>query len=246
MGSLLGESVATALLVVGLPLYNFFANRWPPFNGPLYVPMNLGLLGLVVAAAFGPLRLTIEGIVGSGHAAGSSFLIGLLLGAALTVPLFLLIPTRWGSRLVADERVGHLSDPALVYQVLVRIPLGTAAVEEVVFRGALFATWRPSGMVFAAVASSVVFGLWHVGPTINLVRANKPGASRADVVKAILGAVAFTTLAGVGLVWLRVELGLLAPIALHAAVNGLATVTSVLAYRRRSRDQLTSMSPRMP
>ena len=233
MGSLFsGENAVVALLVVGLPLYNFFANRWPPFTGALYVPMNLALMSVVLALALGPLGLTFDEIVGARHDEVKALLMGGLLGTVLTLPLFLIVPTRWGRRLVADERVGHLSNPGLAYQVLLRIPLGTALVEEVVFRGVLFAIWQPSGTVEAAVASSAVFGLWHVGPTINLVHANKPDATNAYLMRTVVGAVAFTTLAGLLFVWLRVELGLLGPVAMHALVNGLATIASVLAYRR--------------
>ena len=233
MGSLFsGETVAAALLVVGLPLYNFFANRWPPFNGALYLPMNLALLGMVLGLAVGPLGLSADSVAGVGHDEVRALMIGSLLAAAVTAPLFLIVPTRWGRRLVADERVGHLTNRGLVYQVLLRIPVGTALVEEVIFRGVLFATWRSSGAMAAAIASSAVFGLWHVGPTINLVRANKPEATKADVLKAIAGAVAFTTTAGLFFVWLRVQIGLVGPLAMHALVNGLATIASVLAYRR--------------
>ena len=231
MGSLIsGENAVVALLVVGLPLYNFFANRWPPFNALWYVPLNLSLLLLVLVLGFGPLDLTQKEVMGSGGAGAVA--VGMLLGLAVGLVLFLVGATGRGRRLLIDERVAHLSDRELVYQVLVRIPLGTALVEEAVFRGVLFAVWQGSGTVAAAVASSAVFGLWHVGPTINLVAANDPQASRTKFLKAVLGAVGFTTLAGLFFVWLRLRIGLAGPIALHATVNGVATIASVLAYRR--------------
>ena len=51
----------------------------------------------------------------------------------------------------------------LVLQALVTIPLGTVVVEELAFRGALlglFRLVRPTAR--AVLASSVLFGLWHV------------------------------------------------------------------------------------
>ena len=134
--------------------------------------------------------------------------------------------------MIKDERVAHLSGKGLAYQVLVRIPLGTALLEEVAFRGVLVGAWIASGRPSAIAWSSLVFGLWHVGPTINLVRANRPGASTAVAVRTVAGAVVFTTAAGALFAWLRLEYGLLAPLAMHASVNGLASIASVFASRR--------------
>ncbi|MDQ4095747.1 MAG: CPBP family intramembrane metalloprotease [Actinomycetota bacterium] len=219
-----------AALVVALPLYNLLANRWPPFNQALFVPMNLALAAVVVGLGLGAMDLTSEEVFGSFRVGGAAM--GFLLGVLVTLPLFGLAFFDRTASVVHDERVAHLSGSTLAYQVLVRIPLGTALVEEVVFRGVLFAAWRDAGTVRAAIFSSIVFGLWHIGPTINLVEANKPEASPLRTVRTIAGAVVFTTAAGVLFCWLRVRAGLAGPIAMHATVNGLATLASVLAARR--------------
>lgn len=224
------DALILAALVVALPLYNLVANRWPPFNKALFVPMNLALGALVVAIALGPLDVEFEEIFGRRSAARAG--LGFLLGAIVTAPLFALSFFERGARLVRDERVAHLGGWELAYQVLLRIPVGTAFVEELVFRGVLFAASRDSGAVRAAVYSSIVFGLWHIGPTINLVRANRPDASRAAAFTAIAGAVLFTTAAGLLFCWLRVRAGLAVPVAVHATVNALATLASVFAARR--------------
>ena len=227
------DGVILGALVVALPLYNLVANQWPPFNKALFIPMNLALAGVLLILAVGPLDLTSEAIFGRSTA--SDVGVGFLLGLAATAPLFALALFDRGARLVRDERVAHLSGWTFGYQVLLRIPLGTAFVEEVVFRGVLFAAWRDSGALRAAIYSSLVFGLWHVGPTINLVRANNPGASTMTTARTIAGAVVFTTTAGLFFSWLRMRFGLGGPIALHATVNALATVASVLAARRLQR-----------
>lgn len=216
-------------LAAALPVYNLVANRWAPFNRGLYVPMNLMVAAIVVALALGPAGLTAEAIVGSSSPSGGAF--GFLLAVLAVIPLFVLSLFERGARLVCDERVAHLRGLRLTYQVLVRIPLGTALLEEVTFRGVLFAAWRDQGAVRAALASSFVFGLWHVGPTINLVQANRPNASTAATIKTIVGAVVFTTAAGIVFSWLRIEHGLVAPLVMHATVNALATIASVVAAR---------------
>lgn len=124
---------------------------------------------------------------------------------------------------------------ALAFYVLVRIPLGTAVAEELLFRGVLFAAWQAAGAsdLGAALAASVAFGLWHISPTVIGVRMNDPGASPAKVRAAVIGAVLATTLAGLGLTWLRVESeGLLGPIVLHAGVNSVGALGAWVASRR--------------
>ncbi len=135
-------------------------------------------------------------------------------------------------RLIADRRVVDLRNGSLAFYVFVRIPLGTAVVEEVLFRGLLFAVWRAAGAttLIAAVCASVAFGLWHITPTIIGMRTNDPGASRRKVRTAALAAVLLTTVAGLGLTWLRLRTGgLVAPILLHAGINALGALAAVRA-----------------
>jgi uncharacterized protein len=116
--------------------------------------------------------------------------------------------------------------------VLVRIPLGTVLLEEVVFRGALLAAWRPEGTATAAALSSVAFGLWHVSPALNMVAANRPHAGTPVRLAVVAGTVLLTSLAGLALAWMRIASGsLAAPALLHATLNGLATIAGVLAGR---------------
>jgi len=55
---------------------------------------------------------------------------------------------------------------------------------------------------------------------------------------AIVGAVLLTTLAELGLTWLRIESeGLLGPVVLHAGINSVGALAAVLASRRSGRHQ---------
>lgn len=112
--------------------------------------------------------------------------------------------------------------------MFVRIPFGTAVLEEVAFRGVLFAEMRDTGSLGAAVVvSSAAFGLWHIGPSLVAVRVNAPGAGVAAHVGGVAVAVAVTALAGLALAALRqVSGGLLAPVVAHAAANVFALLAA--------------------
>ena len=218
------------LLTLALAAYNNVANLWPPFNRAAYVPTNLLLVAALAFVAFGPLELSYDEVVGD--LAFTSALVGAALGALFAAPLFVASRwPRWRAR-IADERVAGLSGSALLYQCLVRVPIGTALTEEFAFRGVLFVAWTQSeSTVVAALISSVVFGLWHIGPARNAVLANHPTASAATMARSIVLTVVGTTGAGLAFVWLRVVIGgILAPLVLHATLNSFATLAATRAH----------------
>ncbi|MEU2395719.1 CPBP family intramembrane glutamic endopeptidase [Streptomyces sp. NPDC007369] len=138
-----------------------------------------------------------------------------------------------------DERAAGLPPGELVYRVLVRVPLGTVLLEEVAFRGVLWAMVRRRwGHVWATVSSSVLFGLWHVQPSRGLTRANAAaqavfGAGQVGVALSVAAAVVGTALAGAVFCELRRRSGsLIPPVALHCALNSLGYALAWAASRR--------------
>lgn len=224
--------MARILLTLALALYNNLANLWPPFNRAAYVPANVAATAALLVVAKQALGLS-AGELGVAGVSPADVALGLAAGAALAAPLLVLAATERGARVIADRRVSGLRGGALAYQVLVRVPLGTALLEEVAFRGVLFGAWREEGAAAAYAVSAVAFGLWHVVPATTMVRVNFP---RAGLLRPVAATVAFTAVAGLGLAWLRVETGSLgAPLALHASLNSLATLAGARAGRRVGR-----------
>jgi membrane protease YdiL (CAAX protease family) len=214
-------------------VYNNVVNRWAPFQGAAYVPLNLaftGVIAVVTATALSLSRseLGLEGDIGD---AGVSFVAVAIFG----VGVLALARSRHAHR-IADRRVANLRGPELAFYVLVRIPIGTAVTEEVLFRGVLFAVWRSDvglSSFGAALFASLAFGLWHVSPTIIGIRINDPQASRHKLWAAVAGAVLLTTVAGLGLTWWRLRTGgLVAPIVLHGGINSMSALAGVMAGRR--------------
>jgi membrane protease YdiL (CAAX protease family) len=142
-------------------------------------------------------------------------------------------------RLFIDHETATARPRELLYHSMVRIPVGTAFAEEVLFRGALLGIFeRRHSRRVADAASGVLFGLWHIVPTIDRIRRG----SASGVVKqsrpsfgAVGGVVLVTMAAGYGLAWLRDRSGsLAAPVVAHAALNGLALLGTWFVSRRGS------------
>jgi membrane protease YdiL (CAAX protease family) len=155
---------------------------------------------------------------------------------AMAVALGIAIPpTR---RLFVDEHTAEGPADA-AYRVMVRIPLMTALPEEALFRGALLGVFeRRHPRWLADSLSGVLFGLWHILPTIE--RLAQGGSHdhlsqvRGDRWMAVLGVTVATMAAGSGFAWLRDRSGsLAAPVIAHAALNGLAFLGAYAAARMR-------------
>ncbi|MGZ4435643.1 MAG: CPBP family intramembrane glutamic endopeptidase [Trebonia sp.] len=126
---------------------------------------------------------------------------------------------------------------AALYTTFVAIPLGTVVFEECAFRGVLWGLLADGpGVVTATVVSSLLFGLWHVLPALDLARTSTAvsggrAPSRSKLVLTVLGTVAFTTVAGLVFAELRRRSGsLLAPTGFHWATNGLGVLAAARVW----------------
>jgi uncharacterized protein len=131
----------------------------------------------------------------------------------------------------------HLGWADALLTSLVLIPVGTVLFEEVAFRGVLWGLLRRvRGTVTATVVSSVLFGVWHVLPSLGLSSDNEAigsavGRGRSAQVVTVLATVAFTALSGVVFCELRRRSGsLLASASLHWATNGLGVLASAAVW----------------
>ena len=155
---------------------------------------------------------------GPGARAGGTALAG---GAAGYATL-LALPA--GRRLLAGTGAELLTPGAVALRAGLLIPVGTVLCEEVAFRGVLQALAPRSPVV----ATSAVFGLWHVGSARHPLGPQVPAP--------VGGVVAATALAGLLLGALRRRTGsLLAPAGLHLAANSLGLVAAALAGRVTAR-----------
>jgi membrane protease YdiL (CAAX protease family) len=231
------SGVALALVLAVATAWNLAANLWLP--AALYVPGALAVVLALITVAVrvggcGAADLGLDrrdaarGLAWGAVAAATAAAV-LVVGAAL--------PATRG--LFEDRRAEGAALAALAYVAGVRVPFGTVALEETLFRGVLLGLGlRRWPRRTAVAASCLAFGLWHVLParavtTFNPVVAGAAGGPAGRVL-GVVAAVAGTALAGLVFCWLRLRArSLLAPALLHAAVNGLGYALAFLVLRAR-------------
>ncbi len=141
-----------------------------------------------------------------------------------------------------DDRMAALSPGRMMFQALVEVPFGTVVLEEIAFRAVLFSMLvRRCGLVWGIVIGAVLFGLWHILPSMGTHEQNPAlgsvvGRGLRGAILAVALSVLTTSVAGVLFSGLRVVSGsVLAPMGLHWATNGLGYAFSWLLIRERNR-----------
>lgn len=188
------------------------------------------VLLLLVFARWAGLSLPDLGLGRGSRTRGLRWAAVLAALVAVTYVIVLVVPA---TRPVFLDRRADFSIGVSVVQAAGPVLVGTVLLEELAFRGLLWGMlWRLRGPTFATLASSALFGLWHVLPAWNLPVHNQAagdllGTGDAGRLAAVVFGVLFTAAAGVVFCELRRRSGsLLAPIGLHWATNGLAYILS--------------------
>lgn len=212
------------ILVAVLAVWNLVINLVVP--EAWYVSANLAMaFALLTLARRSGLRAADLGT--ERQTVASGLRLGLVAALVVSAGLLLLASWPWTSRFFEDEPFAALSAGGIVYQVVVRIPLGTALFEELAFRGVLLGSLMKRTSIRSAVAaSSALFGLWHVVPTLVRLEQNPAGGYAVNGLAhagLVASAVVTTGAAGAVFSWLRLRTrSLAAPIVLHATANGVA------------------------
>jgi membrane protease YdiL (CAAX protease family) len=210
---------ALGLTVAALALANVVRSTIVP--GGVHLAFNVGL---AVAMCLAALRsgLTAEELGVSRRHVRSGLLWGA--GAAAVVAAAVAVAALAPSlRDLLDDPRAEVSLGQLLYQVKIRIPLGTVVLEEVAFRGVVLALLvHLTDVRRAILLSSVLFGVWHALPAWLSVDdgAGTIGSSSTSGVVVVAATVAATTVAGIVFALLRVRSrSLVAPMLAHLATN---------------------------
>ncbi|TCJ77116.1 UNVERIFIED_ORG: CAAX prenyl protease-like protein [Dietzia maris] len=194
----------------------------------------LAVLALVVVAKARWMRWSDLGLAARHMPRGLAYGLAATVLVAAVVTAGCLIPAT--SPFFLSERYSDLR--MAVFSALVLIPLMTVLPEELAFRGVLQgALERTFGTTGVFVIGSSAFGLWHATSSLGLTAGN---AGLADVLgTGVVGqvagiglAVAATSVAGAGFIWIRRRSSsLLAPIGLHWAFNAVGALAAALTWR---------------
>ena len=231
------DTPALILTVSLLAAYNVARTLWIPESWQLLT--NVGVALLIGAIAWWSSVDTTElGLHRDHHSLGAIWGGGALLLVLGVVVGFALVSEVRGSS------QGALDDPRLqvpfldmVYEVAFNTPLGTVVLEEFAFRGLLLALFlRHTSMWRSVLWSSLLFGAWHILPTLTTAASNgameQLASTPAGLVLVVIGNVLSTAIAGAVFAYLRLRSGsLLAPALAHLATNDISYVVGWLFNR---------------
>jgi membrane protease YdiL (CAAX protease family) len=208
--------------------YSALLNRVIPPRA--HVAANLAAAGTAIVAVralganWDELGLS-RSCVGRGVRAGVAIAAPIVGGAAC----FATLPQTRGQ----FEHARVAAAPRPLYELMLRIPVGTALCEELIFRSALLACFEREHTATAAVAAtSAVFGLWHVLPTLDALDHEREPVDNRARAAAVAKSVLATTVAGLAFAWTRRRTGSVgSAVIVHTAINA----AGFIAVRMRQR-----------
>jgi membrane protease YdiL (CAAX protease family) len=204
-------------------------------SGTLHVlPVPVAAVLVTAFARFRGITWAELGLARSTWARGAAY--GLAVAGLVVAVVAVVAAIPWTRSAFNDDRydygIGHALLVAMLY-----IPLRTVIAEELVFRGVLLAAFdRLYSTRIAVLASSVLFGLWHVLSSLRLAQDNAAvasplGSGSLGQLVGVVGSVLVTTVAGLLFCWLRLRSGsLFASIGAHWAVNGVGVLASATVW----------------
>ena len=231
------DTPALILTVSLLAAYNVARTLWIPESWQLLT--NVGVALLIGAIAWWSSVDTTElGLHRDHHPLGAIWGGGaLLLVMAVVVGFALVSEVRGSSQGALDDPRLQVPFLDMVYEVAFNTPLGTVVLEEFAFRGLLLALFlRHTSMWRSVLWSSLLFGAWHILPTLTTAASNgameQLASTPAGLVLVVIGNVLSTAIAGAVFAYLRLRSGsLLAPALAHLATNDISFVVGWLFNR---------------
>jgi membrane protease YdiL (CAAX protease family) len=196
------------------------------------IPFNLGILAVaILVARRAGTTWTSMGL--RPDRAKRGLLVGGAVIGAIVIGMAIAIAIPATRELFRDERIIDNSIPWVLFQAFVRIPFATALYEEVLFRGIVFGMLvRRRSPLVAGLITSLLFGLWHVLPTLQTLDTNPGGdlfTGAIGTTVAVAGTIAGTAIAGLAFLWIRLYANsTYASVLAHIGTNSVATLASLV------------------
>lgn len=229
---LIGEVLGFCLFVLayGYVIARFVPKRWYALTNILTAAGSL-MYALLVGASWQDLGLDVHNLM-RGMLVGVGISIPIIIGivSVAAIPLF--------RNLFSDGPSKHKSSRMTVFELVLRIPFGTALSEEVIFRSVLLGLLLSTYSTFwAVVLSSMLFGVWHIIPTLNTLSNNDSFSELIDEqrhrrIGYLVLTILVTMAAGAGLSWLRIWTGsVITPWIVHTCINSVAVLSGFLVIK---------------
>lgn len=227
------------VLVILILLYSTVLAKSVPAKYHLYLNISITAVAILLGLSFG-LNLEQMGL------AFNKILPGIFI--ALVAVIIIIISTSIVAtipllrRFFLGDNLAQASGKLITYEATIRVPFGTALIEEVLFRGVLLGLLlQQNSLIVAIIISAVIFGLWHIFPTIAMLEDNKILArANKDLKKrkygSIVGIVLITASAGLVFAWLRIIANsIVAPWLVHWSINSSGMLGVAIARKLESK-----------
>ena len=162
-------------LVILILLYGTVLAKLVPKKYHLWLNIFIAVVAVVIGFAF---NLTLEQMgLGLQHILPGIF-VAIVASIVITIATLAISAIPFLRHYFLGDDLAHASGKLIAFEAAIRIPLGTALVEEILFRGVLLGLLLTQNSTLTAiVVSSVIFGLWHIFPTINTLESNNGAAA---------------------------------------------------------------------
>ena len=219
-----------------LVVHNLLVHRAlrPPADAALNLISAVGLTAYALrvgstSAELGLDRTDLRRGLETGSIAAGCCTVGVGIAAAFP-------PTR---AFFMDSRLKDMSRKEIAYHASLRIPVAIALAEEIMFRSALHALFAREHTLRSTLGwTSLLFGLGHILPTLDMFEGNPASDLIQDPLRArllaVIGTTAMTAAAGLFFSYLRLRSkSVAAPVLAHAAINVTALVIGKVLIDRQ-------------
>lgn len=219
---------------VFLLAYNNLINFLPPIlHAQIYVWLNMGVLCLIWIWSRRYLNLNHIDLGITIKNLGISLLIGLGLTLMVVLPfliLLLLLPSLGFD--VKTPRLEEIAHEIFWWRIFVRIPLGTALFEEMLFRGFFYGYLiKKTSHKKTLWVTSLFFAFWHITPAFKVISLDLQIVTTMLFILLWLVGLLGSFIAGLLFAWIRYRTNNIAGCILaHACINDLALVIASLVW----------------
>jgi membrane protease YdiL (CAAX protease family) len=228
------------VLIILILLYSTVLERAVPERFHLYLNIAIAGVAILLGLSFG---LNFEQMGLAFNKILPGIFIALTAVGAIVLGTSIIATIPFLRRFFLSDDLAHASGKLITYEATVRVPFGTALIEEVLFRGVLLGLLlQHNSTIIAIIISSIIFGLWHILPTISMLEENKILAKASKDLASrkygsVIGVVLITTSAGFIFAWLRIiSNSIIAPWLVHWSINSSGMLGIAIARKLENKN----------